>query len=121
MAERAQARKLGDLVEALFAEPGLASWMSLRPVRERWVEVVGESVGQHTRILTLERGVLRIEVDSPPLMAELATFRKAEVLARLREALPSRNVRDLRFMPGSWRVRPDERRGGGEVRRREGR
>ena len=100
------ARRMGDLVAELMKEPVIAAWMALRDVRERWVELAGAGVASHTRILTLDRGVLKIEVDSSPLMAELATFRKDELLRKLVAAFPAKRLRDLKFVAGSWKTPP---------------
>ncbi|MBI3273124.1 MAG: DUF721 domain-containing protein [Planctomycetes bacterium] len=108
------ARRMGDLISEFMKEPAIASWMALRDVRERWVELAGAVVASHTRILTLERGVLKIEVDSSPLLAELATFRRDELLRKLAEAFPAKRVRDLKFVAGSWKTQPPGPGAGGK-------
>ncbi|MBI5368624.1 MAG: DUF721 domain-containing protein [Planctomycetes bacterium] len=101
--------RMGDLIEALFRDPALAGYMRLREVRDRWIEIAGPRLAAHSRVMTLDRGVLRIEVDSAPLLSELAGFGRADLLRRLQEALPKKPIRELKFLAGSWRA------GGGDA------
>ena len=102
MEPKARARALGNLIDEVFKDTGLDAWMALRRVREAWVAAAGSRIASHTRVLSLKSAVLRVEVDSAPLQAELSGFRKAELLKRLAEELPAKRILDLKFTPGSW-------------------
>ena len=87
----------------------LSRWMAKNRVRARvqddsvfglWPEIVGEDLASVTRPLRLSGGVLTVEVSSAPLLQELATYRRGEILASLRAHPGLENIRDLRFRAG---------------------
>ena len=66
-----------------------------------WQEIVDQETAVHTRVIGLRGGILRVEVDSAARLQELSSFKKAELLAALKGALPERHIRDIRFIAGS--------------------
>ena len=83
-------------------------------VAAAWARAAGPELAEETRPATLQRGVLTVEVRSTALLAELQSFRRDELLARLIEAdaalsrsgrgsadgAPTGRVTGLRFRPG---------------------
>ena len=67
-----------------------------------WAEVVGEDVREHTRVVGLKSGVLRVEVDSAPWLQELSTFYKPHILKDLQEKVKDTHIRDITFRIGHF-------------------
>ena len=63
---------------------------------------VGAEHEESTRVLGLRRGVFEVEVNSPVLLQELASYQKRKLLAKLRQGLPNHTLTDLRFKAGTW-------------------
>src|SRR3990172_7727621 len=91
-------QRLSQALSELIALRGLARVQSESAVASLWKQVGGAEVAVATRVLGFKRGVLRIAVANAPLLSELASFRKAELLESLRREQPHLNVRDLRFL-----------------------
>ena len=68
----------------------------------RWNEVVGEIIAQHTRVADAEAGVLHVEVNSAPLLHELSTYYRQEILESIKEVEEFSSIRELRFRVGSF-------------------
>lgn len=62
---------------------------------------MSREVADRTRVAGLKRGKLLVECESQTLAAELAAFRKEELLALMREELGDGVVEDIRFVVGS--------------------
>jgi predicted nucleic acid-binding Zn ribbon protein len=70
-------------------------------IYQRWKEVVGESIAEHTRVIGLSGGVLLVEVDSAPLLHELSTYYRRELLDSLRQLGDLPAIQEIRFRAGS--------------------
>ena len=90
----------------LALEGALSDWMKSIGLDRRlkhleigpvWVEVVGSEIARATEIRSLERNVLRVWVSSPPLLSELASFRKQEILDRLAAHPDCPRIVDIKF------------------------
>lgn len=81
----------------LIALRGFARVRSDDELRSAWKKIAGEELATQTRPLQLARGVLTIAVTSAPLLNELAAFQSADLLARLQQAVPHLNVKNLKF------------------------
>lgn len=92
-------RKLGNILADLMAQRGYAQVAANEECNEAWKKVVG-SLEKFTRATEVKRGVLQVLVSNSVMMQEL-TFRKPELLAAMTEALPTHNIKDLRFRVGS--------------------
>lgn len=68
----------------------------------RWKEVVGEDLAQNTRVVEVRNGEMIVEVSSAPLLNELSTYFREEILDALREREEFRGVHKLRFRAGSF-------------------
>ena len=90
-----------------------ASWHAGPPLHEEWKRAVGDEIARHTRVIELSGGELLVEVDSSPLLNELSTYSREEILGSLQGLESFRGVRKLRFRAGSF----DDPRGrtGGEA------
>jgi predicted nucleic acid-binding Zn ribbon protein len=92
---------LGDVLGRLFTARGWGRLSERSRLEGAWTEVVGEHAPQ-TRVLSLRRGVLEVEVKNPILMQELAQFHKRKLLGELRKKLPGQTLTDLKFRAGAW-------------------
>jgi hypothetical protein len=57
-------------------------------------------VAERTRVASVEEGRVRVEVASAAVRHDLATFRSADVLKRLRERLPELRIREVSYRLG---------------------
>jgi predicted nucleic acid-binding Zn ribbon protein len=97
---------LGDILSRLFLSRGWARKSERLRLEAAW-EAALEALAplplrQHTRVASLRRGVLEVEVNAAPLMQELNQFHKRRLLAALRQALPGTTIADIRFRAGAW-------------------
>lgn len=73
----------------------------LQRLRDAWPEVVGESIAVRSRVVGVEQGRIRVEVASAALKHDLATFRRPEILERLKERFPDLRLRSVSFRVGA--------------------
>lgn len=66
-------------------------------IARRWEKVVGQETASFTRVSSFSAGVLTVEVASSPLLTELSTFRREELLQALRGIDDLSDVKVLRF------------------------
>jgi len=66
-----------------------------------WHEVVGSEAAKHAKVEAFRGGVLFIRVDGAVWLHELKCFRKAGLLAGLRQRMSKVYVRDIQFSIGS--------------------
>lgn len=93
---------LRDAIASFLEASGLGHQTLQNQVSRTWCEVVGPEAARHTRLSrTLKGGVLRVEVDSPALLAELSSFRKPEILRRMQELVRRKHIEDIRFKLGA--------------------
>jgi len=88
----------------------LSRWLSKNRVKERlnkesiygyWKRVVGEEIASSTRVVRYAGGILTVEVSSAPLLNELATYHKEDILESIREQEKFQGIRDIRFRAGT--------------------
>ena len=84
---------LSRLLRRLGLEDELQGWRAV----EDWARVVGPRVARHTRAVSFERGVLRVEVEGSAWMHELG-YLSQELIRTLNRELGSNRVRDVRFV-----------------------
>jgi len=103
---RKNAKKIGDLLKRYLKRHGIERLLRFRGIYEFWCKAVGEELARQTRVVALRKNVLTIEVDSSPLLAELAGYRKQELLEALRRCLLEANrkqyIDDLIFKLGRF-------------------
>ena len=93
---------LRDAIASFMETSGLSQQTLQDQVSRAWWEVVGAQTAGHTRLSrTIRRGVLRVEVNSPTLLAELDGFRKTEILQGLQEKVKRKHIEDIRFKLGT--------------------
>ena len=95
MREQLEPRKISELLPAVLRKLGLeekAANVTLGPL---WREVVGPSVGSHTKPVQFQRGCLMVAVDTPVWKMELDRHYKREILGKL--SAKDARIKGLRF------------------------
>jgi predicted nucleic acid-binding Zn ribbon protein len=90
---------IGDILNRLFAARGWGRKQERLQLEEAW-NVVAKELLNHTRITSLKRGILEVEVRSSVLLQELTQFQKKPLLTGMQKRLPERKIKDLKFRLG---------------------
>jgi predicted nucleic acid-binding Zn ribbon protein len=90
-------QSIGDIVAEVISRRGLGRTRSDERVREAWRQAAGTAVAARTEVGPLRHGVLEIRVANSVLLQELASFQKQALLGKLRLALDTEEIRDLKF------------------------
>lgn len=88
---------LGDALTQLFAARGYGRVQANRQLRDIWRQVAGDETSAQTRVAGIRSGVLYIAVTNSALLGELVSFRKVELLAKLRSEHGDLRIRDIKF------------------------
>ena len=91
---------LGYILGALVAARGYGRLHAQTELESAWQQAVGPETGRQTKLGAIRRGVLNVQVAHPALLEELAAYRKPQILAALRQALPDTVLHDIRFRVG---------------------
>jgi len=94
--ERRHPERLGDILQGLLKSRGFPRANRSRELYDAWHRVAADTAGR-TSVAGFRAGVVKVEVESAALHHELSCFRKQELLAALRAALPNAGIRDLVF------------------------
>ncbi|MBI4563627.1 MAG: DUF721 domain-containing protein [Planctomycetes bacterium] len=89
-------RKIGELIPAVLRAVRPQVRNELYELSEAWGRAAGPDVARRSRVIGMNRDTLTVAVESAPLRQELETFRKPELLARVRAEFPRRNIANLR-------------------------
>jgi hypothetical protein len=63
-----------------------------------WRGIAGTKIANQTTIIGIDQKIIRIKVNSAPLLNELANFKKRELLAKINEKMPGRFYQDIKFV-----------------------
>lgn len=104
---------LAKALSELIAVRGLARVRADAQMAAAWREAAGDKIASRTRVLGLRRRVLQIGVAHAPLLGELASFHRTDLIERLRQQQPDLQIRDIKFvlrgdMSRSGNARPPE-------------
>lgn len=94
--------RVGDVLGRLFVSRGWGRNAERAKLEGAWQAAAADIAVAETRVLSVRRGVLEVEVRSPILHQELTQFHKRRLLGLLREALPGMKLTDLKFRHGTW-------------------
>ncbi len=93
---RRDARRIGDLIAELMKSPAMPRPGELADLAEAWARAAGPELARRSRPLGLRRGELTVGFESAAVRQEVESFRKADLLARLRQEFPGRRIAALR-------------------------
>jgi hypothetical protein len=94
--ERGETRRIGDLLQGILRDVNPRRRGGLFELTEAWCRAAGPEVARRSRIVGLVGDALTISVESAALRQELETFRKEEILARMRQEFPAKRIATLR-------------------------
>lgn len=92
---------IGESVNQFLERTGLGSRMKHREIYGVWEGLAGPARTRHTRVVSVRRGVLEIEVDSAPLMHELE-FQKHGFLRVIQTQVEKPFINRIVFRLGSF-------------------
>ena len=92
---------IGDLLSGVIGPKVLRHQRKVDAVRLAWARLVGEEIASQTRITSLRRGTLMIEVRSAALCHRLASFQRDQLLLGIKEKVPQAEVLHLHFRIGT--------------------
>ncbi len=88
---------LAKALARLIALRGLARVKGEAQLQQTWKKIAGERIAKHTRALEIRRGILHIGVANAPMLGELASFHKLNLLTQLQTEHADLKIRDLKF------------------------
>jgi predicted nucleic acid-binding Zn ribbon protein len=95
--------KIAEILSRLFSARGWGRQQERLRLERAWADAVGSEHALQTRVSSLRRNVLEVEVNNAVLIQEFAQFHKRRLLEALRKSLPGVTIADLRFRAGVWR------------------
>lgn len=96
MIRKENMQTLGDALKQLVRSLGIEKQVEQYTVFDVWNEAVGQQVAKVAQPQRLHNGVLIVTVSNAPWRTEL-TFRKREILERLRERMGTDAITDITF------------------------
>ena len=90
---------LGGAIDELLKKHGWKDRIDRERVLVLWERLVGEVNAAHAKACRLEGNVLIVQTDSP-VWSHTLRMMTTDLLRRLREAVPTVVIRDIRFVCG---------------------
>lgn len=66
-------------------------------LQRAWREAAGPQFAPQTRAVAIKNGVLHVGVSNAPMLSELASFHKPEILQNLKRDWSDLRIRDIKF------------------------
>ena len=88
--------RLGQLMTELLRKVAGPRRKEMSALDEAWYKAAGAGTARRSRPLALKGGELTVSFETSALRQEVECFRKAEILARLREAYPEGVIAKLK-------------------------
>lgn len=107
MARGGDPEPVGDVLARFLKVSGFKAKLRSSAIYDRWPEVAGPEASRHSRVVGFHNGVLHVEVDSPPWLQVLSSFRREELMAAANEVMRGVRVKDIRFKIGQWGSRSE--------------
>jgi len=89
---------LARALSELIAVRGLARMRGDAQLTAVWQDIAGAKIAGRTRVLGIRRQVLQIGVAHAPLLGELASFHRTDLMAALNSRHPELRIRDIKFL-----------------------
>jgi len=90
--------QIGEVLARLFTARGWGRTTERQRLESAWAQAAGPEIAEKTRVLTLRRGTLEVDVrGGGALLHELAGFHKRRLIRELKQLLPGHPIKDLRF------------------------
>jgi hypothetical protein len=88
--------RLGELMSEVLRKVAGPKRREMSALDAAWARAAGPSTAHRSRPLALKAGELTVGFETSALRQEVECFRKAEILARLRDAYPEGGIAKLR-------------------------
>lgn len=95
--------KPGDILPALFDQINVEKGKSNASLFRSWRNIVGDDLADHSHVVDIRAGRVRVEVDHPGWM-QIIQMKKARILKILKKRYPELNIRDLMITLGNKEV-----------------
>jgi hypothetical protein len=89
-------KKIGELLSAFFDEDTIKKARGYNDLFSSWRDIAGENIAAHSRIVELEKTVLRIEADHPGWI-QILQIRQKGLLNRVCRKFPSLKITGISF------------------------
>lgn len=91
--------RIGNVLAAEMSRLGLARIDAARRLERAWEALLGAELAAFTQPGKVQGGTLEVMVGNSVLMQEL-TFRKIELVEKLKQEVPDQQITDIRFRVG---------------------
>jgi hypothetical protein len=88
-------KKAAEILARLLDDKNKRLAQAYSSIFGSWEQIVGQSLGEHSRIYEIANKSLFIEVDHPGWM-QLLLMKKTQILRTVKRKVPSLDVRDIR-------------------------
>jgi predicted nucleic acid-binding Zn ribbon protein len=87
---------LTKVLESVLGEKNLSGDIEAYRVFEKWDDIVGKKVGNHTRPVRITRDILYVEVNDHLWLAQLK-YMKGDMIKKLEKSIKPGLFKDLKF------------------------
>lgn len=94
---RGGAEKIGDILREYFEISGISRINTKKNLAKKWNEIVGEKFGNTTAVLGVKSNTLHVKVTDSSTFYELNSFKKKEILAKIKSEFPELKINDIKF------------------------
>lgn len=98
---KTEVKKLGDMLSNTVLSVKRAGKRN-KNLREKWKNVAGEVISEHTEVGVVRNGVLYIEVDSATWLHHISSFKKEELLTSIQNEFKRGYISDIKFRVGNF-------------------
>jgi predicted nucleic acid-binding Zn ribbon protein len=96
---KTEVKKLGDMLSNTIMSVKRAGKRN-KNLREKWKQVAGKVISDHTEVEMVKSGVLYVEVDSATWLHHISSFKKEELLASIQNEFKRGYISDIKFRVG---------------------
>ena len=96
---KTEVKKLGDMLSNTIMSVKRAGKRN-KNLREKWKQVAGKVISDHTEVEMVKSGVLYVEVDSATWLHHISSFKKDELLASMQREFKRGYISDIKFRVG---------------------
>ncbi len=105
---RRKDKQLGKIAEDFFKRKVKKKYNKLGKILHAWQELLPVTLQEHSCIESLNRGVLKVLVDSQVYYAELDMLVRSGLVDRILEIEPNLPAFQIKLVRGSWYHRDEE-------------
>jgi predicted nucleic acid-binding Zn ribbon protein len=92
------AKLIKEIIKDLKKSLHLKDFKDFSLLKDAWEKAVGEKVAKKSKVISLNKGVLYILVESAMLRYELESYMKNYIISKLNELIPDKNIFRIKFM-----------------------